>query len=185
MDIGMIYINSVQKRFEEMKQLGDRMLQQVSEQQIHIKPNDTSNSIAIIIQHLHGNMISRFSDFLTTDGEKETRDRDSEFMDKRQSIGAIATMWEQGWDTVFQALRQLTSTHLMQQVTIRGEQHDVFDAINRQLAHYSYHIGQMIYIAKWLKGEEWQSLSIPVGASKAYNDEMRQRFATNITDFEV
>lgn len=178
MDIGMHYINSVQKRFEEMKSLGDRTLQQISEQQLHDRVNEQSNSIAIIIQHLHGNMISRFSDFLTTDGEKPSRDRDREFIEKKQSLGAVSSLWEQGWETVFQALRQLTPHHLTEQVTIRGEQHSVFDAINRQLSHYSYHVGQIVYIAKALRGEEWVSLSIPLGQSEAYTEEMQQRFSS-------
>lgn len=159
MQFEVVYINSIQKRFEEMKALGDQTLQQISEKQLHIRPNDTSNSIAMLLQHLHGNMISRFSDFLTTDGEKTTRNRAREFTAKPQSFGALAALWEQGWMLVFQALQQLKPEHLMQIVTIRGERHTVFDAINRQLAHYSYHIGQIVYIAKWLNGERWTSLS--------------------------
>ena len=181
----MLYINTIQKHFEYMKQLGDQTLQQISEKQLHMRPNDTSVSIAILLQHLHGNMISRFSDFLTTDGEKKTRNRTQEFTAKPQSLGALAAMWEQGWLIVFQALRQLKPEQLMRIVTICGEPHTVVDAINRQLAHYSYHIGQIVYIAKALNGNEWKPLAVRSGSIEADIVEIPQHFSATELLFDV
>lgn len=161
MEFGAMYINSIQQQYEAVKLLGDRVLLQVTEQQLHVRPNDMSNSIAIILQHLHGDMVSHFSHFLTEDGEKPTRNREKEFQVKAQSFGVLAAMWEHSWLVVFQALQALKPLHLTQPILVAGALYSIFDALHQQLARYSYHIGQMVYIAKWLQHDSWQPLSMP------------------------
>ncbi|KOS64193.1 DUF1572 family protein [Lysinibacillus agricola] len=175
MSIGEIYVNVVQKRFKSVKELGDKTLSQLDGEQLHWAFNEESNSIAIIVKHVSGNMISRWTDFLTSDGEKATRNRDDEFTDSLQTKEEVMAVWEKGWEVFLDALQKLTEADLQGFVTIRGEQHSVIDAIERQMAHYSQHVGQIVYIAKQLKGVEWQTLSIAKGQSQAFTESMLKK----------
>lgn len=168
MNLGNEYLKVIQERFSDVKDLGDKTIGQLSEEDIHWMLNKTSNSIAIIVKHLSGNMISRWSNFLTTDGEKSTRNRDQEFEDDLTSKQEMITVWEKGWHTLFDALSRLENRYLLKNITIRGEIHTVLEAIERQMAHYAYHVGQIVYIGKQLKGDDWETLSIPVGKSEEY-----------------
>ncbi|MGE7694089.1 DUF1572 family protein [Lysinibacillus sp. NPDC094177] len=172
MTVAQTYLNVVQKRFRSIKEQGDKTLSQLDNEQLHWAFNEESNSIAVIVKHVSGNMISRWTDFLTTDGEKATRNRDDEFSDSLQSKEAVMTVWEKGWQVFLNALQELTEADLQGFVTIRGEQHSVIDAIERQMSHYSLHVGQIVYIAKQIKGSEWQTLSIPKGQSQAFTESM-------------
>lgn len=170
-DIGKEYLKVIQARFADVKNLGDKTITQLSEQDVHWKLNEASNSIAIIVKHMSGNMISRWSDFLTSDGEKPFRNRDQEFEDDISSKQEMITLWEKGWNIFFDTLSDLESSDLLKNITIRGEQHTVLEAIERQMAHYASHVGQMVYIGKQLKDEDWQTLSIAKGKSEAYLQE--------------
>ena len=163
------YLQSICQLFKYYKSLGEKAMAQVSDEGLHYQPNAESNSLAIIVKHLHGNMLSRWTDFLNTDGEKEWRNREGEFEDTLDSREAILKAWEEGWQCLFGAIEPLTGEQLDDIVYIRNEGHTVLEAINRQLAHYSYHVGQMVYLARQVRGEGWQSLSIPKGGSEAYN----------------
>ncbi|SHE53083.1 DUF1572 family protein [Flavisolibacter ginsengisoli] len=161
MDIGTVYLGSVIKRFNEYKTLGDKTFAQLSENDFFFQPNEASNSIAVIIQHMHGNMLSRWTNFLTEDGEKDWRQRDEEFEIKDLSREQLIQRWEEGWNLLFDTLDSLTTGDLLKQITIRQQPLIVVDAINRQLAHYSSHVGQVVYLGKWIRGNQWTSLSIP------------------------
>lgn len=171
MNIGNEYLKIVQERFKCVKNLGGKTISQLSEEDIHWKLNEASNSIAIIAKHLSGNMISRWTDFLTTDGEKSTRNRDQEFEEDVTSKQEMIVSWEKGWNTLFDALNSLENQDLLKNVTIRGEKHTVLEAIERQMAHYAYHVGQIVYVGKQLKDESWKTLSIPKGKSEEYLQE--------------
>ncbi|MGE7598313.1 DUF1572 family protein [Lysinibacillus fusiformis] len=172
MTIAQTYLQVIQKRFNNVKELGDGALAQLEGAELHWAYNEESNSVAIIVKHVSGNMISRWTDFLTTDGEKTTRNRDDEFINSLSTKEAILAVWEEGWQVFLDALAGITESDLQGYVTIRGEKLAVIDAIERQMAHYSQHIGQMIYIAKQVKGSEWQTLSIARGQSQAFNKAM-------------
>lgn len=165
------YLESVKKQFDYYRMLGDKTFEQVSEEALFWQPNEESNSIAMIVKHLHGNMMSRWTDFLTTDGEKEWRKRDQEFENDLETKANIISAWNQGWDCLFAALNALTEDDLEREIFIRNMGHTVSEAINRQLAHYPYHIGQIVFLGKLIQNDSWTSLSIPKGASKAYNQE--------------
>lgn len=147
--------------FHYYKDLGDKTLAQINEQQLHWQYNTTTNSIAIIIQHLSGNMLSRWTDFLTTDGEKPWRDRDKEFENSNIDRTYLLNEWDKGWDCLFHSINSLTKNDLIKTVYIRNEPHTVIQAINRQLGHIAYHVGQIVLIAKMLLNEDWKTLSIP------------------------
>jgi len=168
MNLGNEYLKIVQERFESVKSLGDNTISQLSEEDIHWKLNEASNSIAIIAKHLSGNMISRWSDFLTSDGEKNSRNRDQEFEDDIPSKQEMITIWEKGWNTLLDTLNGLENQDLLKNITIRGEKHTVLEAIERQMAHYAYHVGQIVYIGKQLKDGNWETLSNPKGKSEEY-----------------
>ncbi len=163
------YLDSVKKQFLYYKTLGEKAIDQLETNQLFQSPNEDSNSIAIIMQHLAGNMLSRWTDFLTTDGEKEWRNRDEEFETIIQTKEELIELWNKGWNCFFYALNSLTSSQLDAIIYIRNEGHTVIEAINRQLAHYPYHIGQIVFYAKILKETNWNSLSIPKNDSKKYN----------------
>lgn len=163
-----ILIN-VKKLFWYYRQLGDRSFEQLSEVQLLQQPDEVSNSIAVIVKHVRGNMLSRWTDFLNSDGEKTWRRRDEEFEDTLKTKEAVIRAWNEGWDCLFQALDSIEDHDLERLVYIRNEGHTVLEAIHRQLAHYAYHLGQIVYLARMLKGGDWTSLSIPKGGSKAYN----------------
>lgn len=156
-----IYLLETIKSFKGLKSTAEKALQQVSDADLFYKKDDESNSIAIIIKHLSGNMKSRFTGFLTADGEKPDRNRDSEFVDERLSRDELMKRWNEGWDCLLNTLSGLTVSDLLKIVTIRGEEHTVIRALNRQLAHYAYHTGQIVYICKEILSDAFKSLSIP------------------------
>lgn len=169
MSLGKDYLQTAIRRMRYYKELGDKTLEQLHEWDLHYQSNDETNSIAIIIQHMCGNMLSRWTNFLTEDGEKEWRNRDAEFEVNKQSKEALLAEWEKGWDCFLSALDSLKKKDLKKTVHIRGEELTVIDAINRQLAHYPYHVGQIIHIGKIIKSKNWKNLSIAKGQSGAYN----------------
>lgn len=159
------------KQFEYYKLLGDLTFAQLKEQDLFWQYNPESNSIAIIVKHLWGNMLSRWTDFLTADGEKEWRDRDGEFEATIQTKEELIEKWNAGWECLFTALDSVNEDNADTTVYIRNMGHTITEAVNRQLAHYAYHVGQIVFIGRMIRGAEWQSLSIPKGDSKAYNAE--------------
>lgn len=165
------YLESAKKQFAYYKMLGEQSFTQVSDPQLFWQYHADSNSMATIVKHLWGNMLSRWTDFLHTDGEKATRDREAEFENDLQTRAAVLAKWEEGWACLFQALDALTADDLSTTVYIRNQGHTVTEAINRQLTHYAYHVGQLVFLGKMLAGADWMSLSIPKGNSPAYNAE--------------
>jgi len=163
------YLDSARRQFLMYKGLGERAIQQVNDQQLFWQPNEESNSIAIIVKHLRGNMISRWTDFLTADGEKPWRERDTEFDNDWKDRETLITKWEEGWQCLFRALDSITDEDLERVIYIRNEGHIILEATNRQIAHYSYHVGQIVYIAKICANDAWESLSIPRNKSAEYN----------------
>jgi hypothetical protein len=152
--------------------MGERAMAQIGDEQLFTAIDPEANSIAIVVKHMAGNMLSRWTDFLTTDGEKPTRHRDREFENPRATRAELLALWESGWAALFSALEPLTGADLARTVTIRGEAHSVMQAINRQVAHYSMHTGQIILLAKHFAGPRWQSLSIPRSRSADYNQKV-------------
>jgi hypothetical protein len=167
--LGKVYIDTVAKRLRYYKKLADQTFDQLSDGDFHFSPNEASNSIAVIIQHMAGNMLSRWTNFLTEDGEKEWRQRDAEFEAQHYSRQQLLDLWEKGWNVVFDVLGSLKEDDLLKTITIRQEPLTVVDAINRQLAHYPHHVGQIIYVGKIIKNEGWKTLSIAKGKSDEYN----------------
>lgn len=165
------YISSVKNQFDYYKQLSEKTFDQLTEEQLFWKFNEESNSVATIVKHLHGNMLSRWTDFFTSDGEKEWRNRDAEFENDIQTKAVMLARWKQGWDCFYAVLDALKEEDLVKIIYIRNQGHTVLEAINRQLAHYPYHIGQIVYIGKMVLDNSWQSLSIPKGNSQSYNQE--------------
>lgn len=164
------YLNSVKKQFLYYKILGEKAMDLLSEEELFRQYNEESNSIAILVHHIAGNMLSRFTDFLISDGEKPWRDRDREFLNTFTDKAQLTAYWAKGWDCLIAALDGLSEADLEKIVFIRNDGHTVMEAINRQLAHYPYHIGQIVFIAKMLKNEHWQTLSIARNKSADYND---------------
>lgn len=158
--------------FRFSKSLADRAMAQVTDEQLYATLDPETNSIALIVKHMAGNMRSRWTDFLTTDGEKADRNRDSEFVDPPSTRAELLRMWEDGWSRLFTAIEPLTDADLARTVTIRGEAHSVLQAINRQLGHMSYHTGQIVFLAKHLASDHWQSLSVPRGRSAEFNSKV-------------
>jgi hypothetical protein len=163
------YVEDSLTLFRYYKGLAERAMEQVRDEDLFATLDNESNSIAVIVKHMAGNMTSRWTDFLTTDGEKPNRNRDSEFVDPPTDRKSLLAMWEQGWVCVFQALEPLTDEDLGRTVMIRGEAHSVMQAINRQVAHYSYHVGQIVLLAKHLSHDRWTSLTIPKNQSAEFN----------------
>lgn len=166
------YLDSVKFEFRRYKAYGDKTFAQLTEEQLHRQPSKEDNSIAIIIKHLAGNMLSRWTNFLTEDGEKTWRKRDSEFERPPKSRNDLIELWEKGWNCLFTALDGIDDSNFNTQIKIRDKEHSIPEAINRQLAHYASHVGQIIFLGKMIKGHEWESLSIPKGGSKAFNQKM-------------
>jgi hypothetical protein len=163
------YIEDAQAVFRQYKLLGERAMQQVTDEQLFVSLDEESNSIAIIVKHMVGNMRSRWTDFLSTDGEKPNRNRDSEFVDPPTTREALMHEWETGWAFVFSAIEALTDADLGRTVTIRGEAHSVMQAINRQMAHYPQHVGQIVLLAKHFASDHWQTLSVARNRSAEFN----------------
>ena len=164
------YLESAKKQFNQYKMLGEKAMLQVPEEKLFWQFNSESNSIGSIVKHLWGNMLSRFTDFLTTDGEKPWRNRDSEFENDIKSKDELFSKWDEGWKCLSGALAPLTTEDLLRPIYIRNEKHSVMEAINRQLTHYAYHVGQIVFLGKMICNEKWESLSIPKGNSKQFNE---------------
>jgi len=164
--------------------LGDKSFEQLSDEQIFWQFNQESNSIAIIVKHVAGNMLSRWTNFLTEDGEKPWRNRDEEFLNTFQSKDEVLDYWEKGWKCLFEALSQINDQNLYSTIYIRNEGHSVIDAVFRQLAHYPYHIGQIVFIAKMMKNDDWKTLSIARNKSQDFNNEMKDKFSKNEVEIQ-
>lgn len=167
------FIRQALSRLELSKKAAEAAIAQIPEKSLFIQPAEGSNSLAVIMQHMTGNMLSRWTDFLVSDGEKSWRNREDEFVVQSTDFPLIMDRWQLGWDCFFNALHELTLSDLNIKITIRGEAHYVYDAILRQIMHYSQHIGQIIYLAKMLAGKQWQSLTIPMGESENYKAKER------------
>jgi hypothetical protein len=163
------YLTSAIKQFEYYKMLGDKAMLQTEDEKLFWQYNEDSNSVATIVKHLWGNMLSRWTDFMTTDGEKEWRNREAEFENDITTREELLGLWEAGWQCLFSALNSLKEADLNKIIYIRNEGHSVAEAINRQLAHYPYHVGQIVFIGKMVSGNSWKSLSIPKGGSALFN----------------
>jgi hypothetical protein len=165
------YLSSTISQFEYYKMLGEKTFAQLPDEKLFWQFNEESNSIATIVKHLWGNMLSRWTDFLTTDGEKEWRDRDAEFENDISTREEVIAKWNEGWNCFLGTLKGLTDEDLEKTIYIRNMGHTVMEAINRQLAHYPYHVGQIIFAGKMLAEKRWTSLSIPKGSSATFNAE--------------
>ena len=187
MEINIQYLDSVKKQLLYYKTLGEKAINQLEPEQLFVSINNDTNSIAVIVKHVSGNMLSRWTDFLSSDGEKEWRNRDDEFVNDFESKEAILVAWNKGWECFFDTLNSLKSEQLSSIIYIRNEGHTVLEAINRQLAHYPYHIGQIVFYAKQLKKEDWKSLSIPKNMSDNYNRDkfLQEKEIRNFTDAEL
>ena len=192
MEINNTYLESVKKQFLYYKTIGEKSFDQLEPEQLFVAVNDDTNSIETIVKHLSGNMLSRWTDFLTTDGEKEWRNRDGEFDshfhgNDTQAKEQLLEIWNKGWTCLFDTLNSLQPDQLSTIIYIRNEGHTVVEAINRQLAHYPYHIGQIVFYAKMLKKTEWTSLSIPKNNSNNYNEGKfaQEKSIKNFTDDEL
>ncbi|MCO6163908.1 DUF1572 family protein [Flavobacterium sp. NRK F7] len=189
METSNIYLESVKKQMLYYKTIAEKAIDQLETSQLFITPNYDTNSIATIIKHMHGNMLSRWTDFLTTDGEKEWRKRDEEFdaLFENQDKKSLLQLWEEGWQCFFNAIHSLQPEDLSKIIYIRNEGQTALDAINRQLAHYPYHVGQIVFYAKMLKQTEWNSLSIPKNKSNEYNADKfsKERELKHFTDDEL
>lgn len=181
------YLESVKKQFLYYKMLGEKAMDQLEPEQLFVAINEDTNSIATIIKHISGNMLSRWTDFLSSDGEKEWRNRDAEFENDLQSKEEVLEVWNKGWACFLDALNNLRPEKLSDIIYIRNEGHTVIEAINRQLAHYPYHVGQIVFYAKQLKNSDWESLSIPKNKSGNYNAEKfaKEKEIKNFTDDEL
>ena len=170
------YLEDSLASFRAYKKLAEKALDQVSDQELFVTIDAESNSIAVIMKHIAGNMLSRWTEFLTTDGEKPGRNRDMEFVVGPETTKTdLVTYWEKGWDSVFAALEPLEPQDFEKKVMIRGEEHTIVQAINRQLTHYAYHIGQIVFLAKHFRSAEWKSLSIPKNRSLEFNEFLDQK----------
>ncbi|MFV8346680.1 DUF1572 family protein [Flavobacterium sp. ZB4P13] len=187
METNIAYLESAKKQFLYYKTLGEKAIEQLEPEQLFVAVNEDTNNIATIVKHLSGNMLSRWTDFLNSDGEKEWRNRDAEFENDLQSKEAVLVAWNKGWECLFNALNGLQPEQLSQIIYIRNEGHTVVEAINRQLAHYPYHVGQIVFYAKQLKNSDWESLSIPKNKSNSYNADKfaQEKSIKNFTDEEL
>ena len=173
------YLENSRQRFRAMQELAEGAVVQVTDEEFSRALDPESNSIAAIIKHLGGNMLSRWTDFLTADGEKPWRDREAEFAAETDRREAVMDGWAAGWACLFAALEGLSPEDLLRTVTIRRETHTVVEAINRQLTHYAYHVGQIVFLAKHFRSSDWRTLSIARGRSGAFNEEVWKRLETS------
>lgn len=170
------YFEDALKSFRAHKKLAEKAIAQLKDEEFFITLDEEANSVAIIMKHMAGNMLSRWTDFLTSDGEKPNRNRDMEFVIESQTTKAeMIDYWERGWACVFNALEPLRPEELEKTVKIRGEEHTLVEAINRQLTHYSYHVGQIVFLAKHFRSASWQSLSVPKNRSAEFNAQFQQK----------
>lgn len=192
------FLNSAKKQFLYYKAIGEKAMEQLEPEQLFFAVNEDTNSISVIVNHLHGNMLSRWTDFLTSDGEKEWRNRDTEFEEQAPGLNArgasfaeaktlLLQKWHEGWDCLLNGINDLKPEQLSETIYIRNEGHSVVEAINRQLAHYPYHVGQIVFYAKMLKKEAWISLSIPKNKSGEYNSDKfsKEKSLRHFTDDEL
>jgi hypothetical protein len=178
-DIAAHYLEEIQRQFRGYKRMGEGAIAQLKDEELFVAIDKEANSVAIVVKHLAGNMRSRFTDFLTTDGEKPDRHRDQEFeLNESSTRDEVMRWWEAGWDCVFGALETVKPDRLMATVTIRNESHTVLQATNRQLAHYAYHVGQIVFLAKHFRSTDWKSLSVPRGESEQFNAKMAGKTKT-------
>jgi hypothetical protein len=168
------FLDDCIKRFEYYKSVGDNTFEQLEETDLFYRPSPDSNSIAIIVQHMYGNMLSRWTSFLTEDGEKEWRNRDAEFEAMQITKQDLLSFWNEGWNVLLNALKELKAEDLTKTIYIRTEPLVVYDAIIRQMAHYPYHVGQIVTLGKMIKDKEFNSLSIPKGESQQFNQQMQR-----------
>lgn len=181
MELGRLYLDCVLEGFQGMKRTGERAMEQLNIQELNWAPNEECNSVALIVKHMAGNMRSRWANFLTTDGEKPGRNRDEEFEGGYGTREEMTAAWEAGWQTLFHAMASLRPEELQATVTIRAQPLSVVQAIERQVAHLSHHVGQIVYLAKQIKGVDWENLSIERGKSQDYLEGMTKRFQTKST----
>jgi hypothetical protein len=189
MNVSEDFLRSANRQFLYYKTIGEKAIDQLEPEQLFISLNEDTNSISTIVEHLRGNMLSRWTDFLTTDGEKAWRNRDKEFesLNDKLTKEFVLKKWNDGWECLFNTLNSLKPEDLSKIIYIRNEGHTVLEAINRQLAHYPYHVGQMIFYAKILKKSEWSSLSIPKNKSTEYNTDKfsKEKLKKHFTDDEL
>jgi hypothetical protein len=169
------FIESIAKNFRSQKRLAEKAIVQLDDAQLRRPLDENTNSVAVIMKHVGGNLRSRFDDFLTSDGEKPDRDRDGEFVDDFPSRDAILQHWARGWQVLFDALRSLKPDDLAKTITIRGEPHSVVDALHRALAHVAYHVGQIAQLARYLAKDQWETITIPRGGSRQFNEQRREK----------
>jgi len=170
-----LVVEALTKRFAAYKEMAEKAFGQVSDAQLHQPLDENTNSVAVIVKHMAGNLRSRFRDFLGSDGEKPDRDRDSEFVDDISDRAAMVRVWQEGWDCLFETLLGLSDADLAKVVKIRGEAHTVIDAMLRQLAHYGYHVGQIVQLCRFLAKDRWVVLTVPRGKSREFNATMRKK----------
>jgi hypothetical protein len=170
-----VFLKSANQQFRDYKSLAEKTFEQLEEKDFHYQPNETVNSIAITITHMHGNMLSRWTNFLTEDGEKTWRQRDDEFETHSYSRDKLLQLWEEGWRAVFNAVGSLTEADLDKTIYIRTKPLFVTEAIHRQLTHYAYHVGQIVMLGKMIKDKDWHTLSIAKGQSNRFNDDMKKQ----------
>jgi len=167
--IEQAFLESISRNFQSQKRSADKAIVQLSDEQLRVPLDENTNSVAVIMKHVGGNLVSRFTDFLTTDGDKPNRNRDGEFIDDFANREAILQHWERGWKVLFETLASLKADDLTKTITIRREPHTVIDALQRALAHCGYHAGQIVQLARYLAKEKWTTITIPRGGSEAFN----------------
>jgi len=185
--MSLAYLKSAKRQFEYYKMLGEKAMEQTEDALLFHQVNEESNSIAIIVKHLWGNMLSRWTNLLTEDGEKPWRERDAEFEATIKTREELLQKWNEGWECLLDALNSVADDDLEKIIYIRNEGHTILEAINRQIAHYSYHVGQIVFIAKMMKNEDWKSLSIPRNKSNDYNTDKfaQEKGVRHFTDGEM
>ncbi len=171
-----LIIDAITRKFQAQKEMAQKAVAQLPDGQIHVPLDANTNSIAVIMKHMGGNLRSRFTDFLAADGEKPGRDRDSEFVDDIVNRGALLDHWETGWKCLFDTLASLSDADLDKTVKIRGQAHTVIDALVRALDHQGYHVGQIVQLARFLAKDQWTTLTVPRGGTKQFNESMRAKF---------
>jgi hypothetical protein len=177
------YLDDTRSSFRAYKKLADKALAQLKDEEYFIMLDEEANSVGVIMKHMAGNMLSRWTDFLTTDGEKPERNRDMEFVIGPQtSKDELLAFWERGWNCLHEALAQLQPADFDKQVMIRGEAHTIVQAINRQMTHYAYHIGQIVFLAKHFRSSAWQSLSIPRNRSAGFNEYLKEKLESGVSE---
>jgi uncharacterized damage-inducible protein DinB len=174
--LSRLFLTDALKTFRDYKGLAEKACAQISDEEFFRRIDAESNSVAVVVKHMAGNMLSRWTDFLTSDGEKAWRDRDSEFeVEPGATRDALMRYWERGWSCLFAAVEPLGPEDLSREVRIRGQAHTVMEAVSRQLTHYAYHVGQIVLLAKHMRSSEWKSLSIPKGKSARFNAAMDEQ----------